>query len=65
MNLKAFHLVFIAAATALAALLGAWCLGRYQEQDGWLTLLGSIGSFAAAVGLVAYGSWFVRKVRAL
>ena len=65
MNLKAFHLVFIAASTALAALLCAWCLERYREEDGWFTLLGSIASFAAAVGLVVYGSWFVRKARAL
>lgn len=65
MNLKVFHLVFIAASTALAALLCAWCLRRYQEEDGWVTLLGSIASFAAAAGLVGYGFWFVRKARAL
>jgi hypothetical protein len=65
MNLRAVHLVFIGAATALAALLGWWCLNLYRTEDGAGALLGAVGSFAAALGLVAYGSWFLRKTRQL
>ncbi len=65
MNLKVFHVVFIAASTLLAAGLGVWCLLLYKEQDGFWTLLSTLGAFVAAVGLVLYGSWFLRKVRPL
>lgn len=65
MSLKGVHVLFIAAATLLAVLLGVWCLRAYLERDGFGTLSATVGAFAAAAGLVAYGSWFLRKARAL
>lgn len=66
MNLKAFHVLFIAAATVLAAGLGVWCLRQHAAaRDGAGVLAGAVASFAAAVGLVVYGAWFLRKVKGL
>ena len=66
MNLKAFHIFFISAATVLAAGLGVWCLREHaQAGDGAGVLAGAVASFAAAIGLVVYGAWFLRKVKGL
>jgi len=65
MNLRAFHLLFIGAATLLAAFLGVWCLQQHAAIDGRGTLVAAFASFAFAAGLVAYGTWFVRKTRRL
>jgi len=65
MNLRAFHILFIGAATALAAFLGVWCLNLHRAEDGLGSLLAAVASFAAALGLVVYGSWFLRKTRRL
>lgn len=62
MNLRAFHVVFIAASSLLAVALGVWCVRNYLDRDGTLTLVAAIASFAAALALLVYGSWFVRKV---
>jgi len=65
-NLKAFHVLFITAATLLAGGLGVWCLREHAAAgDGAGTLVGAVASFAAAAGLVAYGAWFLRKMRGL
>ena len=65
MGLKGFHVVFIAASILLAALLGSWCLALYRRQDGFWTLVSCLASFAAALLLLAYGTWFLRKARQL
>jgi uncharacterized membrane protein YcjF (UPF0283 family) len=65
MNLRSIHAVVILFSAALAALLGLWCLDLYRRQDGTTTLVAAVASFAAAVGLVVYDSWFLRKTRAL
>ena len=66
MNLKAFHIFFIAAATLLAGGLGVWCLREHAAAgDGAGILVGAVASFAAAAGLVAYGAWFLRKMRGM
>ena len=64
MNLRAFHILFIGVASGLAAF---WGLVRQPapHQDGLGSLLAAIASFAAALGLVVYGSWFLRKTRQL
>ena len=66
MSLKAFHVLFIVASTLLAGGLGVWCLREHAAAgDGAGALAGAVASFAAAAGLVGYGVWFLRKVRAL
>jgi len=65
-NLKAFHVLFIGAATLLAGGLGVWCLREHAAAgDGAGILVGAVVSFAAAGGLVVYGAWFLRKVKGL
>jgi hypothetical protein len=62
MSLKAFHVVFITVATLLALLMAAWCLQGYQQTGEPGPLLGAAGSLLGGVALVAYGSWFLRKM---
>jgi hypothetical protein len=64
-NLKAFHLAFIAISTVLALWLGFWCLGVHRRDADFGSLFGWIASFAAAVGLGAYGAAFWRKAKRL
>ncbi len=63
MSLKAFHIVFVAASVMLCLVLGAWAYGRYQQAGIVADLGWSIGSFAAAVGLIGYGWYFLRKLK--
>ncbi len=62
MSLRAFHLLFVAAATILAFVFGGWCLRASSAgTPGYLAM--GIGSFVVGVGLIAYGAWFQRKIR--
>jgi len=62
MDLKRFHVVFIACAVALSFLVGAWVLGR-SGLAGAARLWGGIGAFAVGVALIAYEAWFLRYAR--
>jgi hypothetical protein len=50
---------------ALAVLFGVWCLVQYGREGGTASVLAAAVAFAAAVGLVVYDSWFLRKTRTL
>jgi hypothetical protein len=64
MSLKAFHIVFITAATLLAIGFGFWAITQYRVGAGSGADLGlGIGSFAVAGGLLWYGKYFLRKLR--
>ena len=65
MNLRLVHALLILLSAALAVLFGVWCLGQYGRQDGVASLVAAVASFAVAVGLVVYDSWFLRKTRTL
>ena len=65
MNLRSVHALLILLSAALAVLFGLWCLDLYRRQDGITALVAAIASFTAALGLVVYDSWFLRKTRAL
>jgi hypothetical protein len=64
MSLKAFHLIFITAATALAFGCGVWGLRDFWSPDGrtWDLLFG-LGSFAAGAGLILYERYFLKKLK--
>jgi hypothetical protein len=62
MDLKSFHVVFIACAVALAFLVGIWVLSS-SGLTGMPRLLGGFGAFAVGVGLIAYEAWFLRYAR--
>jgi hypothetical protein len=64
MSLKAFHLLFISAAVALAVGCGVLGLKDYwSAQGGLFDLIFGLGSFAAAVGLVVYERYFLKKLK--
>ena len=64
MSLKAFHLVFIIASILLALGFGAWSLVNYfSQQGGTWYLAAGIGSLLAAVGLVFYERYFLKKTK--
>ena len=65
MNLRLVHAGLILLSAALAVLLGFWCVDLYRREDGIVTLVSAIASFATSCGLVMYDSWFLRKTRAL
>lgn len=62
MNLKSFHLVFIAAAIALAFLFGAWVLGS-PTFVGTPRLLAAGAAFGVGLALAGYEAWFLRYSR--
>jgi hypothetical protein len=64
MSLKAFHLVFITAATALAFGCTVWGLRGFFSQGGsaWDLVFG-LGSLAAGVGLILYERYFLKKLK--
>jgi hypothetical protein len=55
MSLRAFHVVFISASVLLALGLAWWCLPDRP--------LGAGGAVVAALGLIVYETWFLRKTR--
>jgi len=63
MNLRWVHAVLIFLSAALAVLFGVWCLAQYGREDGVASVLAAVAAFAAAIGLVVYDSWFLRKTR--
>ncbi len=64
MSLKAFHLIFISAATALSFGCGIWGLKDYCGTDGRvLDLLFGLGSFGAGAGLILYERYFLKKLK--
>ena len=62
MNLKSFHLVFIACSIALALLFGAWAL-TYSTLAGLPRWAAGLGAFGVALALIAYEAWFLRYSR--
>jgi hypothetical protein len=62
MNLKSFHVVFIACAVALAFLVGVWALGS-SNLTGTPRFLAGFGAFAVGLGLIVYEAWFLRFSR--
>ena len=65
MSLKTFHLIFIIAAIALAVGFGIWLANNYFSDGGMMNLIGALLSFAAAVGLIFYERYFLKKTKKL
>ncbi|HSP99877.1 MAG TPA: hypothetical protein VL049_21860 [Candidatus Dormibacteraeota bacterium] len=65
MGLKNIHLVFISMAVALCVAFASWALWMYRDggQGGYLAA--AAVAFSAAVGLILYGSWFLKKMKGL
>ena len=66
MSLKAFHLVFITAASAMAFGCGVWALKNYWSANGnLLDLLFGLASILAGIGLIVYERYFLKKTKHL
>jgi hypothetical protein len=57
MSLKAFHIIFILLAISLSVLCAVWSFSNA------VAIPFGVCSAAAAVGLLIYGIWFIRKSR--
>ncbi len=63
MSLKKFHVLFITLSVGLCVFFGVWCVRIYLVQDGGSYAALAALSLAAAIGLVVYEVWFLRKMR--
>lgn len=63
MSLKAFHIVFVTVCTLLCLGLGVWALREHRETQETGSLVLGIGALVAAVVLVIYGRWFLKKLK--
>lgn len=63
MSLKAFHIVFMAASILLAIVFGGWTFAQYRIGGGPLMLAAAGACLAAAIGMLIYARWFLRKLR--
>jgi hypothetical protein len=63
MSLKAFHLVFITAASALAFGFGVWMLRAYQADGTNADLAYGVVSLVVGVGLLVYEGFFLKKLK--
>lgn len=64
MSLKAFHVVFITAASALAFGFGVWMLREYRAPEGQVgDLVWAVASLVSGVGLLVYEGFFLKKLK--
>lgn len=63
MSLKTFHVVFISASTLLAFGFGGWLLKAYAGTGQAAELIFGITSIAVGIGLIAYGRYFLKKLK--
>jgi hypothetical protein len=64
MSLKAFHLIFITASSALSFGCGVWGLKNFWSANGQLLdLLFGIGALLAGVALIVYERYFLKKLK--
>ena len=64
MSLKAFHIVFITAASAMSLGCGVWWLRDYFGADGRTSdLTYGAGAVVVGVGLLVYERYFLKKTK--
>ena len=63
MSLKTFHVFFVIVSVLCALGFGAWAVSDYLRTGSSGVLVLAILAFAAAVALVWYGLWFLRKLK--
>lgn len=64
MSLKAFHLIFITASSALAFGFGIWMLRAYAAPEGMTAdLIYGVGSCLVGLGLLVYERYFLKKLK--
>jgi hypothetical protein len=63
MSLKAFHVFFILVSTLFAFGFGVWSLVEHGRTGAGGALAQAVAALAAGGALVAYGLWFLRKLK--
>jgi hypothetical protein len=63
MSLRAFHVLFITLSIILALCCGGFALRDFIETGNFRKLLFSILALLAAIGMVIYETYFLRKTR--
>lgn len=63
MSLKAFHVLFVTASVLLAAWFAWYELSRYTDTKAAMDLWLGVGSGVTGAGLVAYGLYFLKKLK--
>jgi hypothetical protein len=63
MSLKAFHVIFITAASLLAFGLGAWMLRAYQADGVKNDLIYGVACLVIGLGLLIYEGCFIKKLK--
>ncbi len=63
MSLKSFHVFFVVVSVLCALGFGAWAVADYARTGKPGVLAMGVLGFAAAVALVWYGLWFLRKLK--
>ena len=63
MSLKAFHVVFVSCSVLLMLLLAGWSIGNFREAGRTADLAYATGAVLAAVGLLVYGWYFLKKLK--
>ncbi len=63
MSLKAFHIFFIVASTALCVGFGVWATQDFARSGSGIHLALGVGSFIGSLLLACYGVWFLRKLK--
>ena len=61
MSLKAFHLIFITAASILAFGFGWWMLRAYEAEGVKSDQIYGVASFVVGVALLVYEAYFIKK----
>ncbi|TAK94908.1 MAG: hypothetical protein EPO07_16010 [Verrucomicrobia bacterium] len=66
MSLKAFHVIFITAASAMCVGFGLWMLRDYRTPEGSAgDLAWAIGGFVVGAGLLVYERFFLKKLKSV
>ena len=63
MSLKAFHILFITASVLLSFWFGWYELDRYTTMKAAADMWFGIGSCVTGVALIAYGIYFLKKLK--
>ena len=63
MSLRTFHVIFIVCSIILAIGFGYWAINNFQQQQSPAYLWTAMTSFFAAIGLIVYEYFFLKKVK--
>lgn len=64
MSLKAIHIIFILASSLMTIFFGVWSWRQYFGAEGSaIHLVYGLVSIAALAGLLAYGRYFLKKLK--